>query len=184
MEDDVALLGAALDIRKPFPGTDVLRPDDAGAGDSRGEVSLRCVRVLPLDAEDAVDISVLMGRQAHVVDVRRGLPVLGKGQRALLEPEPVHPGRAVREGEERLAVGSFDPGDEPVETVPFDGAGIEDGMDPEPFHQEGIVRGAEIVPPFKGGMVGRQDRERIPFKDSVPFDGSVFPFNQLLMLLT
>ena len=60
MEDDVALLAAALEVGEAVPGLEVLGTGNAGSGGGAGEVALRGAVVVALGTEDAVYPSVFV----------------------------------------------------------------------------------------------------------------------------
>ena len=58
--------------------------------------------------------------------------------------------RALGHGEKGLAIVAFDPHDEQDLAVQLDGAGIEDGVDPQTFQQDGLVPGSRSYRQWSG----------------------------------
>ena len=170
MQHDIALLTAADDVRQAVPVDEILRTDHAGAGHGRREVALRRSGILPLHAEDAVHPAVLVRGQAHVIDIRRRLPIVRKGHRTVPEAEVVDAVRALGHGEEGLAVGRLHPHAQQVFVPPLDGAGVERGMDAEPLQQERIRLFVQVISPEKRGMFRRQDGVAIPLINTIHID--------------
>ena len=182
VQDHVSLLAAGLNIRKPLPVHKVLRAGNACSGRCGGKVSLQGV-VLALHAEDAVDPAVLMGREAHVVDVGCGLSPFRHGDGTGPELEIVHSVGAFGYGEETLTVIAFHAHYKHVFAVPLDGAGIKGCIHPNPFHKEGVTLTVEVITPLKRGMSRRKDGVFPTLIDTVALDGAVLLFNQCAMVV-
>ena len=147
MQHHVALLAAADNVRQAVPVDKILRPHDAGTSHGRREIALRRGRILALHAEDAVHPAVLVRGQAHVIDIRRRLAIVRKGDRTVPETEVVDAVRALGHGKERLAVGRFNADTKQVFVAPFDRTGVKGGMDAEPLQQERIRLLIQVISP-------------------------------------
>ena len=183
MQHHVALLALRHEVGQALPVDEVAGAGDAGRRNGGREVARGRRRILALHAEDAVNPAVLVRGQAHVIDVRGGLPVFGHRNRTRPEAEVVHAVRALRHGEERFAVRTFDAGHEHIFAIPLDGAGIHHGVDAEAFHQERIRFLVQVVAPFQGRVGRRQHGIRIAFIDTVPLNGNILHLQQRLVLL-
>ena len=172
VQHHVALLASAADIAQALPVHKVLGTGHAGSGRCGREVS-RCRMVFPLHAEDPVNPAVFVGGQAHVVHIGGGFSVLGHGDRMRPELEMVHAVGAFRHGEEGFAVRPFYPGHHHILAVPFDGAGIEYGMNADPFHQIRIGFRIQVVAPGERGMLGREDGMLVALVNTITFDGRI-----------
>ncbi len=183
MQHHVALLALRFDVREALPVDEVARAGHAGSGHGGRQVAgLR--RVLALHAEDAVNPAVLVRGQAHVINIGGGLSVFGHRDGTRPEAEVVHAVRALGHGKERLAVRSFDAGDQHIFSFPFDGARIHDGMNAEAFHQPGIRVRMQVIAPFQRCVRRRQHRIRIAAVNPVSLQGNILSFKQLLVRAT
>ena len=86
----------------------------------------------------------------------------------------VNPVRALRHGEEGLAVGSFDTDDHKVAPVPEYRSGIEGGVYAETLHQEWVGGWVKVVPPFKWCVFRREDGPGITAIYTVTLKRGVF----------
>lgn len=166
VEHHVALLSGAFQVGEAFPVFEVLRAGDACGGDRCREV-VRGREVLALGAEDAVNPPVLVGRQAHVVDIRVGIAGLGHPDRIFPEPEIVDAVGTLGDGEERFAVVAFDAHRQHVFAVVEHGPGVERAVDAETLHAVGVAFGREVVAPLQRRVVTRQHRKSVPFVNPV-----------------
>ena len=182
VQDNVPLLAAGLDIRKPFPVHKVLGTGNACRCCCGGKVSFKGV-VLALHAEYAVDPAVLMSRKAHVIDVGCGLSPFRHGDGTGPELEIVHSVGAFGYGEETLTVIAFHAHYKHVFAVPLDGAGIKGCIHPNPFHQEGVALTVKVIAPLKRGMSRSEDGVFPALIDTVALDGAVLLFNQCAMVV-
>ena len=180
MQHHVALLAGALDVRQALPVHQILGAGHAGGRRGGRQVSLR-VMVFALYAEDAVNPAVLMGGEAHVVHVGGGFSPLRHGDGTGPEAEVVHTVRAFGHGKEGLAVVSFHTHHQHVFVTPLDGAGIEGGMDADPFHQIRISLLVQVIAPLQRSMLGREDGILVALVNAVSLNGGISSFNQLLM---
>lgn len=94
-----------------------------------------------------------MAHKAHVIDIDVGIFSFRKHDWTATKSEPIDAIGAFGEAEERFAVVALNAGDETNFAVEFNGPGVEDGTDSEPFHSEGIGGGIEIVAPGNGDMI-------------------------------
>ena len=133
VQDNVPLLAAGLDIRKPLPVHKVLGTGNSGRCSCGGKVSFQGV-VLALHAEDAINPAVLMGREAHVVDVGCGLSPFRHSDGTGPELEIVNSIGAFGNRKEGFTVIPFHAHYKHVFAVPLDGAGIKGCIHPNPFH--------------------------------------------------
>ena len=167
MKHHVALLPRTLQVGQALPRLEIARAGDARGGYGGRQIA-GCREVLAFGAEDAVDPAVLVGREAHVVDVRIGFFGFGHAHRIVAETEAVHAAGAFGHGEERLAVVALDTHHEQVFAVVADGSGIERPVDPEALHEVGIALGRKVVAPLDGRMQARQHRIFVTLIDAVP----------------
>ena len=182
VQHHVALLAPRLDVRQALPVHQILGAGHAGGSRSSGEVS-RGRLVLPLHAEDAVNPAVLMPGQAHVVNIGGGLTPLRHGDGTRPEGEVVHAVGTLGHGEEGLAVGPLYTYYQHVFVAPLDGAGVQRGMDADPFHEEGVALLVQVIAPLQRSMFPGKDGILVAFIYTVPFDGSIRAFNQSLVAL-
>ena len=176
----VSLLAAGLQVRKALPVHQILGAGYTGGRRGGGEVSLGRM-ILALHAENAVDPAVLMGGQAHVINVGGRLPPFRHGDGAGPESEMVHAVGAFRHRKEGFAVGALHTGHQHIFALPFDGARIERGMDAEAFHQVGIRLFVKVVTPFQRSVLRREDRILVALINAVALDGGIRPFNEPLV---
>ena len=81
MQHYISLLTEGLEIIEPFPVNKVFGAGYAGCSRSGGGVE-RFGLIMPLDAEDTVNLAVLMTREPHVIDVRCGCVIaVGHGDK-------------------------------------------------------------------------------------------------------
>ena len=182
VENDVALLRLRLEIRKALPVHEVLGTCDAGCSNSRRKISRWSIRILALYAEDAVDPSVLMGGQTHVVYVCRRLAIFRHSDRTVPETEIVHTVRTFCHSKERLAVSTLDTHHENILSVPLDRTRIECGMDAETLHEVRIRLLVHVIPPEQRSMVSGKDRESVALIDAVSLDSFILSGNEGLVL--
>ena len=147
MEYHVPLLAGALKVGQAFPGEEIPGADYSRRRHCRRQVG-RVGTVLAFDAEDAIDPTVLVGCEAHIIDIGRGLSPFRDGDRAGPEPEIINSIGTLRHRKEGFPVIPFDSGYQQVTAVPLDGAGIHNGVDANAFHQEGIGLGIQVVTPL------------------------------------
>ena len=141
------------------------------------------VLVLPLNTEDPVDPSVLMGSETHVVDVGGRVAIFRHRYRTGPETEVVHSVRALGHSEERFPVGALNPDEQDVFISKLDGSGIEGRMDAEPLHQVRISLLMEIISPLQRSVVSCQDRVLITFIDTIPLNRDILFAEKLRMCL-
>lgn len=168
VEDHVALLcGGGSQIREAFPFAQIPGADDAALGDRAGLVGLGSRGIAAFGAEQAVNPTVLMAHEAHVVNI--GIRVVGfrDDARLVVETEAVNTRGGLRDAEEALAIPSLDTRAEGDAAIPFDGTGIHDRIDAKPLHEKGIPLFIEVIAPFERHMRGSQNRIGIPFINSV-----------------
>ena len=195
VEHHVALLRARAEVGQALPRDEILRAGDAGCGRRGREVAgLRVV--MALGTEDAVDPSVLMGSDAHIIDIRCRNDVLGHRDGLRPEAEVVDAVGTLGRGEERLAVGTLHTDNEHILVMPLDGAAVERGVHHDALHQVGVVLLTEVIAPFQGRMVGRQDGVLIllintvlciaerPKGRAAPLFDSILTVEQCLMVCT
>ena len=182
VQHHVALLALRHDIGQALPGDQVVRAGHAGGGHGGRQV-VGPGGILALHAENAVDPAVFMRSQPHVVDIGGRFAILRHRHGTGPETEIVDTAGTLRHSEEGFAVRPFNPCDQDIFSIPLDGAGIEHGMDAEALQQVGIRIRMQVVAPLQRGMLRRQHRIRISFINTVPFDGNILPFNQLLVRL-
>ena len=137
--------------------------------------------VLALHAEKAVNPSVLVCSQAHVVDVGGRLAVFRHGDRPWPEAEIVHSVGAFRYGEEGLAVICLHPGYKQVFAVPFDCTAVEDSVYAYPLHQERVVLFVKFVPPLNRSMCSREYRVFVTLVHAIDINGFVLEGQEIFM---
>ena len=168
VDDDVALLGrGGLDVRQALPFFQVLRAHEPALRDGAGLVVGFGFRVAALGAEEAVDPAVLVFHEPHVVDVGVGIPGFRDHAGLIPEPEPVDAVFGFGDGEETLAVPSFDPDANRDPAIPLDGSGIECGIDPEAFEEERVRLRVQIVAPFQRDVGRGDDRVHVALVNAV-----------------
>ena len=114
--------------------------------------------VLALNAEQAINPSVLVSGQSHIIDVRSRLAVFGHSDRSWPETEIVHSVRALRNRKERLAVIGLHSHDEKITTVPLYRSAVKCCVDAYALHKERIGLFVKIVAPFERRVRSCQDR--------------------------
>ena len=182
MQDDIALLGLALQVREPLPVHKILRTGNPSSSNCRGQVSRCCGRVLALHAENAVNPAVLVGGETHIVNVGRRLTVLRHSDRTVPETEIVHSVRALCHREERFAVSGLDTYNKDVFSVPFDSAAIHRSVDAEAFHQIWIGHRIEVITPEKRGVFAGDYRVFVTLENSIAFNRLIFSCNEGFVL--
>ena len=163
---------------------EIFRAGDACGGDRCRKIA-RSREVFALGAEDAVNPSVLVGRQTHVVDIRIRVAGLGHPNRIFPEAEIVNAVGALGDGEERFAVVAFDTHRQYVFAVVEHGSGVERAVDAETLHAVGVAFGREVVAPFQRRVVPRQHGVQVTFVN--PVSGQqrfVLTLQQSVMLFT
>ena len=172
MQDNVPLLAAGLNIRKPLPVHKVLRAGNSCRGRCGGEVPFQGV-VLALHAENTVDPAVFVGGEAHIVHVGGRFTPFRHSDGTGPELEIVHSVGTFGNRKETLAVIPFHAHYKHVFSVPFDGAGIKGCIYPYPFHQEGIALLVKVIAPLKRGVSRRKDGVFPTLIDTVALDRDV-----------
>ena len=158
MQHYISLLTEGLEIIEPFPVNKVFGAGYACGSRSGGGVE-RFGLIMPLDAEDTVNIAVLMTREPHVIDVRCGCVIaVGHGDGFRPETPVVDAVGRLRYREERLTVGSFHPCDDGVFAFKKDGSCIEHRVHHDALHQEGIVLLIEVIAPLQRRVLRRENR--------------------------
>ena len=166
MENDVALLTLGLEVGQTLPVDEVFCACNGGSGCCSREVSgLRVI--VTLCTEDTVDISVLMCREAHVVDICSGNHIFGHCDWLWPEAEVVDAVRTLSHCEEALAVGTLHTHNKHILAVPLDGTGVECGVHHDTLHQVGIVLLAEVISPLKRCVSRCEDRVLILLVNAV-----------------
>ena len=118
MQHHIALLGTlGSQIRQALPVLEVLGAHDAGGGHGAGGIALGSIRILALGAEDAVDPSILVSREASVIEVGVRIGGLGREDGFWIEGPVVDAVLAARQGEEALAIPAFGADDQDVFAV-------------------------------------------------------------------
>ena len=182
MQNHIALLGLGFEVWKTFPVHKVLGSGDTCACHCRRQVTLRCVRVFALNTEDAVNPSVLVGGQPHVIDIDSRLAVLRHCHRIVPETEIVDSVGALRDGEERLPVCAFHSYREHIFSVPLDGSGIEGGVDAESFLQIRIRGRVQVIFPEHRSMSARENRILVSFINAVHINRLILFGNQIFII--
>ena len=184
VQHNVALLRLRLQVGQTIPSLQVLGARNACRSGCRREVARLCV-VVTLGTEHTVDPSVLMLRDAHVVDVGGRNDILGHGDGLVPEAEVVDAIGRFSHGEERFAVGTFDTHYEAVFALPLDGSAVERSIHHDALHEVGVVFFAEVILPLQWRMFCSQNGELPLLVDAIPpFQGFVFSRQQLLVMST
>ena len=183
MQHHVALLAGGLQVRQALPVHQVPGAGDAGGGRRGGEVSLGRM-VLAFYAENAVDPAVLVGGKAHVIDIGGGFSPLGHGDGTGPEAEVVHAVRALGHGKEGFSVIALHADHHHVLALPLDGAAVERGMHAQALHQVGIRRLVQVVTPFQGSMLRREDGILVTLVYAVSFNREVLLLYQLAVAVS
>ena len=158
VEHHITLLAEGLEIVQPLPVNEVFCAGYACGSRSGGGV-VRFGLVMTLHTEDSVYPSVLMTREAHVIDVRCGCVIaVGHGDGFRPETPVVDAVGRLRYREEGLTVGSFHPCDDGVFAFKKDGSGIEHRVHHDALHQEGIVLLIEVIAPLQRRVLRRENR--------------------------
>ena len=169
----VALLALALEVGQAFPGLQVTGAGNAGSSRGSAQVARASV-IMTFSAKDAVDPAVFMCREAHVIDVGGGNYIIGHRDGLGPESEVVHAVWALGHSEERLAVGAFNPHNNYIFALPFDGACIERRVHHDALHQVGVVLLVEVIAPLQRSMVGCDDGILVFLVDAVaPSEGFI-----------
>lgn len=182
MQNHIALLRLGLEVRKTFPVHKVLGSGDTCARHCRRQVSFRRIGVFTLHAEDSVNPSVLVGGQPHVIDIDSRLSVLRHCHRIVPEAEIVDSVGALRDGEERLSVCSFHSYSQYIFPVPFDGSGVESGMDAESFLQIRISDRVQVIFPEHRSMRARENGILVSFINAVHINRLILFRNQIFII--
>ena len=158
VEHHITLLAEGLEVIEPLPVNEVFCAGYACGSRSGGGV-VRFGLVMTLHTEDSVYPSVLMTREAHVIDVRCGCVIaVGHGDGFRPETPVVDPVGRLRYREEGFAVGSFHPCDDGVFAFKKDGSCIEHRVHHDALHQEGIVLLIEVIAPLQRRVLRRENR--------------------------
>ena len=158
MEDDITLLAKGLEIIEPLPVDEIFGTGYAGCCSSRRGIE-RFGLVMALHTEDTINPSVLVAREAHIIDVRCGCVIaVGHGDRFGPEAPIVDAVGRLGYSEEGLTVGSFHPCYDGVFALKEDRTGIEHRVHHDALHQEGIVLLVEVVPPLQRRVLRRENR--------------------------
>ena len=182
VQHDVALLALGFQVWQAFPVDEVLRAGNAGSGCCGTQVTGQTV-VVPLCAEHAVDPSVFVGGETHVIDIGGGDHILGHGDGLRPEMEVVYAVGAFGNSEEALAVGTLHTHDKQVFAMPLDGSAVERGVHHDALHQVGIILLIEVVAPLQRRVLGSENRIFITCVDAVvPFLRLVLAGNQFFMV--
>ena len=168
VQDDIPLLRRrALEIGQPLPPDKIPGSSNAALGLGLRGVTQRRTAILALHTEDAVDPTVLVLGQPHVVNIRCRIIRLRDAQRNPAEAEPVNARAAFRQPEKTLPVHPLDSRNQIKSAIQIDRAGVESGIDTKPLEKPGIRRGIKIVSP-KDRRVGLgQNRVSVAVKDAI-----------------
>ena len=138
---------------------------------------------MPFGAEHPVDPTILMLRDAHVIDIGGWHHILRHGDRFLPEAEVIDTVGRLCHGEERLTVGSLHAHHQQILVVPLDGPAVQGGVHHDALHQIRVVVLVEIVAPLQGSVLSREDRVFVFLVDTVPpLHGFVLFRQQRLMM--
>src|SRR5581483_10248529 len=114
-----------------------------------------------LRTKDAVDPSVLVPGEPHVIDVDIRLGGLRQADRVVPETPVIDTVRAFGHREERFSVHALDTSDHQVAALVLDGAGVEYGVDSEALEQLRVRRLFQIIAPENRRVRCRQYRVAI-----------------------
>ena len=179
----VALLAASFQVGQTFPVDEVLGAGDASRCCGSTEVASRSGVVVTLCTEDAINPSVFVLRDSHVVDVRGRHYVVGHGDGIVPEAEIVDAVLTFCHGKEGLAVGSFHTNHQEVFPVQLDGTRIEYGIHADTFQKIRVRLLVEVVTPEDRCVSSGQDGMCVSCDDAVSsFHWHVLASDECLML--
>ena len=184
MQYHIALLALGLQVRKTLPVDQVLGTGDSSCSSGSAEVA-RLAIVVTLRTENAVDVTILVGGQAHIIDIGSRHDILRHSDRLIPETEVVDTVRTLSHSEETLAVGSFHTYHEQILAIPLDGTRVERSIHHDALHQVWITLLIEVVTPLQRSMLCCQNRVLVLLVDAVaPLYRFVLAAQQLLMMST
>ena len=156
MQHHIALLARCFQVGQPFPVHQVACTYDSRLCHRCRQVARRCSAVMAFAAKDAINPSVLMGGETHVVHIGFRRIHVGQCQRTFPEAEIVHPVRAFGYGKERLPVRSLHAHHHQIFSVPFHGTAVHGGIEADALHAIRVGGGIEVVTPLQGNMCSGQ----------------------------
>ena len=157
MKNDIALLTLCLQVRQTLPCLQVFGTCYCGRCRCCTQVARHRV-IVTLCAEDAINPSVLMRRDAHVIDIRCRNYILWHCYRFFPEAEVINTVRTLCNSKETLAVSTLNTDNQKILAVPFYCTRVKCCIHHYSLHQVRVVLLTEIITPFQRRVLCCYDR--------------------------
>ena len=184
MKNHIALLTLGLQVWKTLPVYQVLGTCNSCSSSSSTQVA-RLVIIVALSTEHAIDITILMSGESHIIDIGSRNHILWHGDRLIPETEVIYTVRTLSYSEEALAVGTLHTYNEEILAVPLDGTRVQRSIHHNALHQIWVALLIEVVTPLQWSMFCSEDRILILLVDTVtPLYRFILAAQQFLVMST
>ena len=182
VKNNVTLLRLRLEVWKTLPVHQILCACNTCCCNCRRKIACRRIRILAFNTEDAVNPTILMCCESHIVYISRRLTIFRHCDRTIPETEVIHSVRALCHRKERLAVSTLDTNYKNILSIPFDCSGIEGGMHLETLHEIWICFLVEVISPEQRSVGCCDNRVHIALIYAITFNRFVLSGNEGLMM--
>ncbi|MNM71566.1 hypothetical protein D3C81_832350 [compost metagenome] len=142
-----------LYIRQALPSLEVFRSDKTGLGNRTGSIKWSCLRVFALRAVNAIDPSVFMKNQTHIVHIRLDCIDIFPCQRSINKAEVIDSVVAYGQSEDGFTIETFGSDHQVVFTAEVNSARIKCSVNSESFHEMRIGLCIQIKSPMNRNMM-------------------------------
>ena len=162
MEHNISLLGRTErhKVRKPLPFLQILCPYNTGGRHGCRQVA--CRGILALGTEHAVNVTVLMLCQPHIVNIRLLRAGVRKQDGIVPETKAVHSVVTFRHAKEGFPIVPLDSGHQIIFPIQINCSRIHHRIDSKPLHKVRICLRIQVILPGQGDMLSGEHRISVP----------------------